>query len=297
MHINEKVAIRKLSLKDVEVLLNVGFLYKSVLEESFGKGFSKIVGLIPRSIGIVACSIQEDRALGFLSLVEHTHRLSSIKFVFVDPNFRKLGIATGLINYAKSLAKERGAKKVFLNANSIDNALVHFYIKRGFNLITNGSMVWGGGSSDKLKKEKLKTLNSFETNSEERKQQAFNVYKKCMGQGWINFFEINMKNLINGFSQDYTPHLFSKNGFIIKSANSLVLLSKIPFLHSGFTELYVPPDSDMSFVFNELSQILSKRNVIYSKLTVFNIYGSECFDLLKKMEFYPFQAQILGLTL
>ena len=294
--INENVAIRRIELKDIDALLNAGFLYKSVLDSSLENGFSKLVGIIPQSIGLVACHIQEDDALGFLSLVEHTHWLYSIKFVFVNPHFRKLGIATSLINYAKSLAKERGARKVFLNANSNDNSLIQFYEKRGFGLIMDGSMVWGGGSSKKLQRENTNSMVSFKIRSVAMKDQAFGVYKNCMGKGWTDFFEINNGNIAKGFSRDFKM-LYSKNVFLINPANSPVIVSKLPLLHNGITELYVPADADIPSVFAELSHILSKIGIAYTKLTVFNVIKSECFDLLKEMEFYPFQARILGLTL
>ena len=281
--------------KDINNLLNAGFLYKSVLDQSLGHYFSKIVGKIPRTVGLVACHVKEDRALGFLSLVEHTDWLYSIKFVFVDPNFRKTGIATGLINYAKYLAKERGARKVFLNADSSDNSLFQFYIKRGFSLISEGSMVWGGGSSKKLQKDNSSSRTSIIADSEKSRNKAIAFYKECMGQRWIDFFEINAKNMSNGFSQDY-GHLFSKSTFFINPVLSLAMISKIPFLHGGFTELYVHSGSDISSVFAELSHILSEKGIRYSKLTVFNINGNECFDLLKEKGFYPFQARILGLN-
>ena len=292
--VNEKVAIRPLMLKDVNNLLEAGFLYKSVLDQSLGNGFSKMVGVLPHSTGLVACHVEKDHAFGFLSLVEHTNWLYSIKWVFVDPKFRQKGIATGLINYAKSLARERGARKVFLNANSNDDSLFQFYVKRGFALITESSMVWGGGLSKNLQEDNSNSLTPSKVCAKENKDQTFDFYKKCMGQGWIDFFEINSKNLLNGFSQDY-GRLFSKSAFIINPP-ALALISKLPFLHTGFTEFYVPSDANISSVLNGLSLILSKKGVLYSKITVFNVNGTECFDLLKGMEFYPFQARILGIT-
>ena len=294
--INEQVGIRQLMPKDVNILLKAGFLYKSVLDQALGQRFSKVFRITPPSTGLVACNVQEDRALGFISLVEHTNWLYSIKFLFVEPVSRKLGIATGLINYAKSLAKERGVRKVFLNANSDDSSLTQFYLKRSFTLITDSLMVWGRGSSKKLQNSAIDLQTSFKAVSEGNTSQAFDFYKTCMGQQWIDFFEINQKNLLNGFSQDNKP-LFSKRAFFIKPEFSLALVSRLAFLHSGYTELYVPSKSDISTILTTLSCLLSKKGITYSKLTVLNINGNRCLDLLKESEFYPFQAKTLGLIL
>ena len=292
--VDEKVAIRPLMPKDVNHLLEAGFLYKSVLDQSLGNGVSKTIGVVPHSTGLVACHLEDDHAFGFLSLVEHTNWLYSIKWVFVDPKFRQKGVATGLINYAKTLAKECGARKVFLNANSNDDSLFQFYVKRGFALIAKSSMVWGGGLSKNLQKDNPTSLTTSKASAKENKDQTFDFYKKCVGQSWIDFFEINSKNLLNGFSQEY-GRLFSKSAYII-TPPALALISKLPCLHTGFTELYIPSDADISSVLNGLSLILCKKGVVYSKLTVFNVNGTDFFDLLKGMEFYPFQARILGLT-
>ena len=295
--INEKIAIRQLIPSDVNDLLKTGFIYKLVLDQALGNRIRKMVGLMPHTISLVAYHVKEKRALGFLSLVEHTSSIYSIKYLFTDPNLRHLGIATGLLNYSVSLARERGGKKVYLNANSSESSLVDFYAKRGFGLIIDNSMVWVGGSPVKLRTVRENRLTSVNVGLKTSNDYLFSIYEKIMGKTWIDFFNIKTNNLINGFSQDYRQFFFSKYVFITDSADLLVLVYKIPMQSNGFVELYAASDTIIPSVIGDLSEILCNIGMKYAKITAFNLNGTEFFDLLKKLGFDPFQAKILGKSL
>ena len=293
--INEKIAIRQLRPSDVNDLLNAGFPYKFALDQALGYRIRKKVGLMQRSKGLVAYDVKENQVLGYLSLVEHTSLIYSIKFLFTSPNFRKLGVASGLLNYGLSLARERGAKKLYLNAESNDDAsLMEFYAKRGFGLVIDNSMLWGEGSSTKLQAETENRLTLVNVGSKTNKDYFFRVYKEIMGQNWIDFFNIKASNLINGFSQYYRQFFVSKDVFVNESADLLVLVYKIPLVSNGFVELYAASDSVIPPILGDLSQILHDKGIKYTKISAFNLSGNEFFGLLTKMEFYPYQAQILG---
>lgn len=295
--INETIGLRKLMPRDIHVLLNEGFPYEWVLDQSLGNRLSKATGFIPNRTGFVAYDIRRKHALGFLSIVKHSASLYSIGYIYVAPNYRKMGLATGLLDYAVSYVGEQGGNKVYLTPPN-EHSLLNFYLKQDFSLIVEGSMLWGGGSPEKLGTDRTDWSTLSEARPKEKKDQLFDLCKECMGKKWIDFFELNKNNLINGFSQTY-KHFFSKNAFIFYSANSLALVFRrhFPSSSDGFVELYVPSDSIIPSVLNELSGFLSKKGIVYFKLTIFNVNSTECFDLLKEREFYPTQARILGRSL
>ena len=53
--------------------------------------------------------------------------------LWVSRDFRKKGIASGLIDHVKKIAKELGAKSLYVSATESYNT-VNFYMKRGFKL-------------------------------------------------------------------------------------------------------------------------------------------------------------------
>jgi ribosomal protein S18 acetylase RimI-like enzyme len=146
-----------------------------------------MAGLIPRSTGIVAIIVEQKYAIGFLSLVQHTKSLFSIKFVFVNPKYRKMGIAARLIDYAICQAKQRGAKKIYLNADINNNSLVNYYRKLGFDLIIDNSMLWGNGFSAKLPIAPNNHLTYLNIRSKTNIDRLLKTYTRYMGKQWVDF--------------------------------------------------------------------------------------------------------------
>jgi GNAT superfamily N-acetyltransferase len=291
--INKKFVIKKLMPTDVNALLKAGFVYNNVLNQIFANRLNKMAGLVPDTTGFVIYNTQENLAVGYLSLIEYTTYLYSIKYVFVSPTCRRMGLATELLNYSMTYAKEHGAKKIYLNPDFNDNVLLNFYLKRGFNLIVDSSMLWGGQSTEKMYYEPNGKIVTVNDRPEKSNDTIFSLCKECMGTNWVNFFELSRNNIINGFSQEF-KHFFIKDAFSFDSENSIALIFKRPFLNTSSVELYVSSDSVIPHVLNKLSTILSKKGIAWSKTTILNVNSSDTFNLLNQMEFSPFQARILG---
>jgi GNAT superfamily N-acetyltransferase len=291
--VNKTFGIRQIRPEDVAPLLKVGFAYKWVLNQSLSNRLYKMTGLVPHVTGFVVYHVQENVAVGYLSLIKYTKSLYCVKFVFIAPSYRRMGLATGLLNYSLSYAKDHGAKKVYLNPDSRDSILLNFYLKRGFGLIVDSLMLWGGQSPEKMGYERNGNIIASNAAPEKSKDRIFSLCKEYMSTDWVDFFNLSRHNILNGFSQEF-KHFFSKDVFVFDSANCVALIFKRPFFNTGSVELYVSSDSVISQVLNELSIILSKKGVVWSKITIFNIKSPESFNLLNEMEFHPFQARILG---
>lgn len=291
--INKKFVIRRLIPADVNSLLKAGFVYKHVLDQTLANRLNKITDLAPDTTGFVIYNTQENLAVSYLSLIKYTSYLYSIKFVFVSPSYRRMGLATELLNYSMTYAKEHGAKKIYLNPDFNDSVLLNFYLKRGFNLIVDSLMLWGGQSPEKMQYERNGKIVTATARPEKNKDRIFSLCKEYMSSNWVDFFELSPSNIINGFSQEF-KHFFIKDAFSFESANSIALIFKRPFLSTGSVELYVSSDSVIPHVLNKLSTILSKKGIVWSKTTVFNVNSPDTFNMLNQMEFCPFQARLLG---
>ena len=126
--------------KDMPNLIDSGFPFSNIaFNYSLKERIFRAINLSPRQLSLVAFHTGKKRAIGFLSLVMHTKTLCSVRYIFTDPNFRKMGVATGLINYASILAKEKRAKRVFLTTDRISDA-TRLYQKLGFRKITEASV-------------------------------------------------------------------------------------------------------------------------------------------------------------
>jgi N-acetylglutamate synthase-like GNAT family acetyltransferase len=294
--VNGTVSIRRATREDINPLVKAGFPFGQIaLTDAIAKGFTQTVGLAPPKAALVAQHIQQKRVIGVLSLHEHTPSLYSIKNVFTDSNFRGMGVASGLISYALSLAKERGAKKVYLNPNTNIPYLTKFYESLGFNLIVDTSIVWGGGYVAEWQNKDYSSLCQL-VNPGENINLLFNIYRQCMGQKWVDFFETSAKNVANGFSQDFR-RFFSKAALIGESGDSFSMIFKRPLYKIASIELYPSSDSSIPSIIDAMFKILSGKGTKYVNIKVFNINNDDCFNLLKELEFYPFQARVLGKSL
>ena len=124
---NKKIVIKALAHDDANDLISAGFPFgNEPLNQPRIYRFLQAARFFPHTTKLVAYNVEEKRAIGFLCLVENTTSIYSIKFVFTDPRFRKMGVATRLLNFALLLAKKRGAKKVHLDVVSMDTPVIKF---------------------------------------------------------------------------------------------------------------------------------------------------------------------------
>jgi ribosomal protein S18 acetylase RimI-like enzyme len=82
-------------------------------------------------------AISENKIVGFIKIYikEHPYlkcRDSEIEDIFVLSQYRRMGIAKKLFNYAKRFAISNGAKNIFLGVNSNNLGAIKLYDKLGF---------------------------------------------------------------------------------------------------------------------------------------------------------------------
>lgn len=290
---NEKITIRKIKRTDVDSLLAAGFHFgKNKINYPLISRIRQYTGLSLKQKGFVAYNVDDKSAAGFLSLTEHTSSLQSIRYVFINPAFRRRGIATELVTFAISFAKKRGVKKIFLTSSPSGGA-TELYKKIGFRQIVNSTEVWGGGKTPKISNEVIGNLIPLDSRLKTDQNLLFKIYKHRMGKNWINFFENNARNLFYGYSQEFKS-FFYRSAYVNKQNDSVVIMFKRPMSHLVNAELYVANDSQIKALFREVMKLFKQKGIIYSKITVFNVNNNDCSDLLKRNNFYPYTTIFMG---
>ena len=273
----------------------------------------KAIKLIPRATRLVAYHTEEKTAIGFLYLEENTDWLYTIEYVFVDPNYRRMGLATKLINYAMMLARQKGARKVNLNVDANSKKAIDLYRKIGFEKIgatlliqgyLSGSApsrlikraVAGQGFLTKFALEKQGQLYTLKTNLRKNRETLLGICKRTVDQCWVKFFEINTGNLVNGSRHVWQPPFF-RELLINDIANSYALIFNIPLSSKATVELYCTSEANISSILQELLKILTNRGVSFTQITLFNLGNIASSDWFEEKGMMTFQFVAMGKTL
>lgn len=287
-----EIIIRQLSRKDSADLLDAGFYHgKSVIRQPLSSKFLQAFKLAPREINLVAYHSRQKRAVGFAKNVAHTKSLYSIKYVFVDPQFRRKGIAKQLLTYSIEFIRNKGGKKVFLTANP-SNPSRRLFELLDFKIFFKSSMIRGGRLTYDLKSKSPDQLIELRLGIERNKDLLFNIYKRSMGETLLAFFETTKYNLINGYSQDH-QHFFLKTAFVNDSMTAFALVFNRPLIRTASIELFSYTDSFDHSMIDGLMRILYSRGITYVGIELLNVIGSKCFDFLKRKKFNPFQGTFM----
>jgi ribosomal protein S18 acetylase RimI-like enzyme len=316
--LNEKVIIIELTREFTTDLMKYSYFASArqrgdVLNHGLRYEMLKAVKLIPRATRLVAYHTEEKTAIGFLYLEENTDWLYTIEYIFSDPRYRKMGLATRLLSFAMMLAKEKGAKKVNLNVAADSTKAIDLYNKLGFKeigrtLLVQGYLsgsapsrlikraIMGQGCLTKLALERKGQLSELQTNSIKGRETLFKIYRCCIDQAWMNFFEINSSNLINGSRHVWQPPFF-KDVIINDLANSFAIIFNRPFSSMATVELYGASDAVILSVFEDLLKLLSNRGVSLTQITLFNPSTYALSSLLKGKKMMTFEFVSMGKNL
>ncbi|MCW3997066.1 MAG: GNAT family N-acetyltransferase [Candidatus Bathyarchaeota archaeon] len=312
--LHEKVAIAQLTSKFVLDLMSNNMLASSgALNQGLRHRMLQAIKVIPNATKLVAYHTENKRAIGFLVLEENTDWLYSIKYVFVDPKYRKMGLGTRLVTYAMILAKEKGAKKVNLNVYLTHTKTIDLYRKLGFReigptLLGQGFLsasrplrmikraTLGMGHLTKLTLIKKGRLIKLQTNSKKNRKTLFRIYHRCMDQKWMDFFEINTNNLINGSRHVWQPPFF-RDVLINDLGNSFALIFSQPFFQKATVELYSTSDAIIPSILEELLKILANRGISFTQITVFNPSDTVSLNWFKERGMRTFHFIGMGRTL
>jgi predicted GNAT family N-acyltransferase len=312
-NIQEKIVITELTHEfAVNLRRHSYFTSSNVLNLDLRNRLCQIIKMLPRATKLVAYETEKKCSIGFLCLEENTDWLYSIKYVFVDPKYRKMGVATRLLNYAMTLAKAKGAKKVNLNVYKGSMA-IELYRRLGFTVIGHTLLgqgyllqgapfrvmrriIVGQGFLTKLAEGKKGCLFELSTSSRRNREMLFCIYERCMSKKWTNFFEIDSDNLMNGARHVWRPPFF-KDALVNKSADSFVLIFNRPLSYKATVELYLTSDVEIQSVLEDVLRILVKRGVSLAQITLFNSSEKIALSWFQEKEMKTFQFVAMGKTI
>ena len=307
----EKLAIKQLTHEaEIELMKDSVLASSGVLNQGLKLRILQAIKLIPNSTKLVVYHTEKKQTIGFLCLEENTNWLYSIKYVFIDPKYRRRGVATKLLSYAMTLAKEKGAKKVNLNVYLIDTKTIELYKRLGFREISPnllGQGVLSGFKPVKMFKRVSVGLGSlinqiiikkgrlfrFQTKSKENRKTLFSIYQRCMDQNWIDFFEINPDNLLNGSRNVWRPPFF-RTVLINDLANSFALIFSRPWFDRATVELYTTSKSSIPSLLEDLLKILIGRGISFVQITIFNPSDNFALNWFEERDMKTFQFISMG---
>jgi len=291
--LGEKVIVRPLVRKDVDDLINAGFPFsKGAINSPLHYKILRAIKLLPNATWLSAYHVEEKCAIGCFSLVRCTPSLYSIQYVFIDPRFRRAGVATKLLNYALLLAREKGAKKCFLDVAESNIPAVNLYKKMGFIMLTR--IIEGQGRLSKPLLENENGLTITKIRLRKNKNLLFNLYQRCMCHEWINFFETNDRNFINGYTHRFRRFFF-RNVFINDSTDSFAIIFKHPFLSNVTVELYDTSDATTRIpMLKDIFKILYNKGIENITILLFNVDRNKSLHLLKEMGLNAFPLLCMG---
>jgi ribosomal protein S18 acetylase RimI-like enzyme len=312
--LNRVLAIKELTPEYANDLVNAGFPFDfRELSPSLSQKLLHATGLIPRVNRLVAYHIEEKHAIGFLCLIEDNTSVYSIKFVFVDPKFRKKGVASALFNFALSLAKNRGAKKVYLDVEDWNVNAAKLYQRLGFKIIgtkiagqgylTNNPRLRvvkctlkGHGYFTNFTYKKTGQLIRLKVGSKKNKTLLFNIYRSCIDKKLLTFFELNPENIMNGYSQIW-KHFCFKDAYLNNPANPYALVFNRPLFSNAAVEVNSISQINIPFILDDLVEILDDKGVAYAHITVFNVCDLACQRWFEAKGFKLFRFSTMAITL
>jgi GNAT superfamily N-acetyltransferase len=297
------VELRKDTVNDL--VKDIYFAGSDILDNGVIFNLLQSVGFQPRSTRLVAYHCKDKIAVGFLCLKENTDAFYSIEKVFVNPNYRNLGIASQLLNFAIHLARRKGARKISLIVYPSRTTAINLYKKFGFEEI--GSCMLGQGSitgssiSRVIKRVSIgqgvlgrkslgkdNRLNEVQTNKEINKKNLFNIFKNCTDKKLANFFEITPENLTKDYKLLWKPRFF-RDLLINGDLDSYAAIFTIPLSSKSKIELYSCSENTISSVLDSLLKVLTNRGIGCLQIMLFSSgnEGRRWFNS-KNMEIYDF---------
>jgi ribosomal protein S18 acetylase RimI-like enzyme len=314
-NVQDKIILRKLNSKLASELkpvfrsnsedtsvLNVGLMYK-ILES---------IRLLPHSTRLVAYHTEDRVAVGFITLEKNSKTLFSIKDVFVDPRYRRMGIASHLLDRALTIAKQKGAKKLNLNVDPSKNSVIRLYSDLGFREIGYASLFQGFFSSYSPIKVLKRTVLGQRTSkkatvgqknrltklsvSDQNRAKLFDIFQNNVGKDWLDFFEINSKNFTRGSSHVWHPNMF-KDSLIRASGDSFAFIFHQPYPPKDTIELYRGADVPVVPLLEDLIHILPSRGTGLTQIWLYGKTDDVPADWLKDRAFMAFSFLGMGKNL
>ncbi len=144
------IKIRKFKLSDLERIIEIE---KVSFSQPWSKDFFKALYEKHRDDFLIA--ELSKKIVGYILGYKKSKELGSIKTMAVDPNRRRQGIGTKLINFLIKKLKKGGVKKIFLHIRTKNRIANAFYKKLGFKVVKTVKNYYQNGDNAYLMKKEI----------------------------------------------------------------------------------------------------------------------------------------------
>jgi GNAT superfamily N-acetyltransferase len=97
--------------------------------------------LLPR---VIYVAFEGDALIGYIAghLTRRYGCDGELEWIYVVPELRQGGVASGLMTYLAAWFRQQNASRVCVNVASWNTVAIHFYAKHGAELMKPGWMLW-----------------------------------------------------------------------------------------------------------------------------------------------------------
>jgi ribosomal protein S18 acetylase RimI-like enzyme len=292
----EEIIIRPFKREDINDLITGGFPFnKLALKYPWKYKALQLINLIPKNKRIVAYHSSEKKTIGFLTLVKCSPHIYSIQYVFVNPRYRRMGVATKLLTNTISIVKIKGGRKVFADVPESNEASRELFKKLGFETLSIAVEAYGSIKSYSKEAKNFSSTRSVSLRS--NKKILFDIYRGCVSSNWIYFFEITIKNFHKGYIYHFhrLVQFICRKYFINDNKDSFAIVYKCPFSNKALIELYSIADPKTAkHMLQDIFTLMSRKGVETIIIIFFGKHKYEICSTLKEMGFNTFLIQIVG---
>ncbi len=280
-------------------ILNHGLKYSAL----------KSLGYLPPITRLIAYHTQDKAPIGFIGVEETVKTVFSIQFLFVNPKYRKMGIGTRLLEEAIAVAKKKGAEKLNLAVYPTSRSAIELYKRYGFRELGRTTLFQGvlpGFSASKaiwrvlfrragLKSDPLNNVLFASSMSVYFRKICFGIFKSCMGDAWVGFFQLTADNLKYGSRNVWQPRFVK--ALVGRGNDSFALLFNQVLPLRDIVELYFEPGVAPQPVLEDLLSILSSRGVGFTKFWLYGLTEDISVEWLSKSKMMAFDFVCMGKSL
>lgn len=281
----------------------------TILNHGFKYNVLKALGYLPPVTRLVAYNARDKTPIGFIALEETAKTIFSIQFLFVNPNYRKLGIGTRLLEAAIAIAKKKGAEKLNLVVFTAKSGAIELYRRYGFREMGKTTLVQGflpGFSVSNavwrvllrrsgLKSDPLKNVLFASSMSAYVRKICFGIFRSCLGDDWVGFFQLTPDNLKYGSRNVWQPSFVK--ALVGRGDDCFALLFNQVFPFRDIIELFIEPGVALYPVLEDLLSILSSRGVGFTKFWLYGLTEDISVEWLSKSKMMAFDFVCMGKSL
>ena len=131
----DQVPVRALFIKVNRLIApnDMKDVFESYIERSLKEEISQIPAYYSHRKGGFWVALSNNRIAGMFGLEQVEPGVFELRRMYVDPDFRRLGIARKLLHYAEDEARKHAAHRIILSTSQLQQAALSLYRNAGYH--------------------------------------------------------------------------------------------------------------------------------------------------------------------